>query len=145
MSEALQFFLEEENIITALDYPDAAIDYVFMLKKNDWQKLSDSWKNYSDDWKEGVCYLAGFIPLKQSNKILLMAFYEPNPKIKTQALLSIHQSINEEIEETDKCSFQFTSNDRKQLINELKLRNHENELYPEFEDLLDFLETNKTP
>lgn len=33
MSEALQFFLEEENIITALDYPDTAIDYVFMLKK----------------------------------------------------------------------------------------------------------------
>jgi hypothetical protein len=140
MPTVLQFFLNEENIITALDYPDTAIDYVYMLKPKDWQKLGDDWDNHSNSWKEGIAYLAGFIPLKETSIILLKAFYENESLIKTQALIAIYQSLSEELEETNKFTFKFQITDKDNILKELQQRAPDYAAYPEFKELRMLLE-----
>jgi hypothetical protein len=84
-----------------------------MLKPKDWKIICDDSDNHSSSWKEGVAYLEGFISMKETSNILLKAFYEKEPLIKTQALIAMCQSLSEELEETNKLSFNFDSIDKK--------------------------------
>jgi hypothetical protein len=80
-SEALDFFLNEKEVIAALDFPDEVIDYAFMLSKKEWQHLAQIFKTRSDLWKEGITYFAGFASVEDSVRILFQSIFENDEKI----------------------------------------------------------------
>ena len=139
MSDALRFFLDEEQVITALDFPVTGIDFVFMLNEKDWKTLTKEWESRSIQWKEGITYFAGFIELNQTSTILIKAIYETESLIVTQALFSIHQSITEELNETSKLSFTFNKKDKQKIIQELEYRKNDFDTFSELKELFLFL------
>lgn len=147
MTDALAYFLDEETVCAEVDFPDRGIDFAFMLKPADWKALLKKWDDYSDEWKNAISYFAGFAYLEDSAVIILKALYEKNEKIVLQALLSIYESMNAQIESeghkrkqtgkqpADKAVYTFSVKDRQKIQDELALRNKEFDVYPELKQL----------
>ena len=47
MNEYLSYFLDEKQVVDALDFPDDGIEYAYMLQKEDLDYLLDVWDKYS--------------------------------------------------------------------------------------------------
>lgn len=139
MSEELQYFLDEEQVCKATEDPDEGIDFIFMLKPNDWEILSDEWGNRSSDWKCGVTYFAGFCRLSINTQILYKAINEDEKQIKEQGLLSIHQSLTEENEETGSITYVFSEQNRMNVLEQLEKTSNEFKNYPEYTELKNLL------
>jgi hypothetical protein len=132
MSEALQFFLDNNQVKEAFMAPDEALDYIHILEVEDWKVILDQWDARDDEWKEAITYFAGFVNLKSSMKVLLRAINEKQKDVIDQGLLSIHQSITESDSDPD-----FTTVETKMIKSLLKTRI--NDEFPEYEELLKML------
>lgn len=151
MTDALAYFLDEETVCAEVDFPDRGIDFAFMLEPADWKALLKKWDDYSDEWKDAISYFAGFAYLEDSAVIILKALYEKNEKIVLQALFSIYESMNAEIESeghkrkqtgkqpSDKVAYTFSVKDRQKIQDELALRSNEFDVYPELKQLLEMI------
>lgn len=140
MSEALTFFLDEENVVNGLEYPDSAIDHVFMLHPSEWADLLLEWPARSAMWKEGITYFAAFVPMKESGQLLITALHDPDENIVFQSIFSIHQSLTEELDETGLISFIFNDNVKNKIRKELEEREDSFEEFPELTELLELLD-----
>lgn len=101
MNEALEFFLDEENVYEAIDSPDEAIDYIFMLEDEDLELLAKEWNKRDDEWKTAISYLIGNLKLKDNQKLLIKGLSEQNREIIKESLLALHQSITEDDDEPE--------------------------------------------
>lgn len=99
MNQYLGYFLNEKQVIDAIDFPDEGIEYAYMLQKVDLDYLLDVWDKYSLEWKVGISYFAGCAPLIDSLNLLIHGLNESNAEIKFQSLCSILQSASEELED----------------------------------------------
>lgn len=99
MNEYLRYFLDEKQVIDALDFPDDGIEYAYMLQKEDLDYLLDVWDKYSQEWRVGISYFAGCAPLADSLNLLIHGLNDSNEEIKFQSLCSILQSASEELED----------------------------------------------
>ena len=99
MNEYLSYFLDEKQVVEALDYPDDGIEYAYMLQKEDLDYLLDVWDKYSQEWRVGISYFAGCAPLADSLNLLIHGLNDSNEEIKFQSLCSILQSASEELED----------------------------------------------
>jgi hypothetical protein len=97
MKDYMNFFLDEEKVISASDQADEGIDYAYMLQKEDLDYLLEVWDQYNEDWKSGICFFAGCAPLEDSLNLLIHGLNDPNEEIKFQSLCSILQSADEEL------------------------------------------------
>ena len=95
----MNFFLDEEQVISASDIPDEGIDYAYMLQKEDLDYLLEVWDQYSEEWKSGICFFAGCAPLEDSLNLLIHGLNDSHEEIKFQSLCSILQSAEEELED----------------------------------------------
>jgi hypothetical protein len=151
MSEALQYFLDEQTLIKDIDFPDTGIDNVFMLKQEDWTVLLSKWDNYSNDWKSAMSYFAGFVFLEDSAELLYTALSEKDEKIKLQALFSIHESIMAELDHQQnkapnkpaKTGYKFSKENKDLVLNEIENHVNDFEFYPELEELQDYMKAVK--
>lgn len=139
MTEELRYFLDEEQVCKATEDPDEGIDYIFMLKPEDWKVLSDEWDNHSLDWKCGLTYFAGFCKLNLNEEILYKAINEDKKEIKEQGLLSMHQSLTEEHEETGSITYVFSEHDSTNVLEQLEKTSKEFKNYPEYTELKNML------
>jgi hypothetical protein len=140
MSEALAFFLNEENVITGLEFPDAGIDYVFMLHPSEWADLAIEWPTRSVTWKEGITYFAAFVPMKESGQLLISALHDMDENVVFQALFSIHQSLTEELDETGVISYILSDNVKRKITAELQQREDSFDEFPELTELLELVD-----
>jgi hypothetical protein len=140
MSNARDFFLNEESVTNALDFPDEAIDYAFMLSENDWHELRKEFKHRSDLWKESITYFAGFVLSVATITLLIEASNENNPIVKKQALVSIYQFLNYN-QNVNKFIVEHLVNNKTDLINTLQQSSDAFEEYPEFPALISILES----
>ena len=99
MKDYMNFFLDEEQVISASDIPDEGIDYAYMLQKEDLDYLLEVWDQYSEEWKSGICFFAGCAPLEDSLNLLIHGLNDSHEEIKFQSLCSILQSAEEELED----------------------------------------------
>ena len=99
MNEYLRYFLDEKQVVDALDFPDDGIEYAYMLQKEDLDYLLDVWDKYSQEWRVGISYFAGCAPLADSLNLLIHGLNDSNEEIKFQSLCSILQSASEELED----------------------------------------------
>lgn len=99
MNEYLSYFLDEKQVVDALDFPDDGIEYAYMLQKEDLDYLLDVWDKYSQEWRVGISYFAGCAPLADSLNLLIHGLNDSNEEIKFQSLCSILQSASEELED----------------------------------------------
>jgi hypothetical protein len=99
MNEYLSYFLDEKQVVEALDFPDDGIEYAYMLQKEDLDYLLDVWDKYSQEWRVGISYFAGCAPLADSLNLLIHGLNDSNEEIKFQSLCSILQSASEELED----------------------------------------------
>jgi len=139
MTEELQYFLDEEQVCKATEDPDEGIDYIFMLKPEDWKILSDEWDDRSSDWKSGLTYFSGFCRLNINAEILYKAINEDEKELKEQGLLSLHQSLTEENEETGSVTYIFSEQDRTNILEQLEKTSKEFKNNPEYIELKNML------
>lgn len=99
MNDYLSYFLDEKQVIDALDFPDDGIEYAYMLQKEDLDYLLEVWDKYSSEWKVGISYFAGCAPLIDSLNLLIHGLNDSHEEIKFQSLCSILQSAAEELED----------------------------------------------
>ena len=99
MNPYLSYFLDEKQVTEALDFPDEAIEYAYMLQKEDLDYLLDVWDKYSQGWRVGISYFAGCAPLADSLNLLIHGLNDGDEEIKFQSLCSILQSASEELED----------------------------------------------
>ena len=101
MNAYLSYFLNEEQVIAALDDPEEGIDQAYMLQKEDLDYLLEVWDQYSEEWRIGICYFAGCATLDDSLNLLIHGLNNSNDEVKFQSLCSILQSASEEFEDSD--------------------------------------------
>lgn len=135
LSEALQYFLDEERLCAEIEFPDTGIDYAFMLKEEDWKVLKEKWEIYSDEWKKAITYFAGFSYLNQSACILIKALHHGEIEIITESLFAIYESLKAELDNEGKTNYVFTERDKEKIILEIEKRKNELDLYPELIEL----------
>ncbi len=139
MSDALDFFMDEERVIASLDFPDEGIDYVFMLDPSEWNSLLNNWESYSKDWRIGITYFAGFKRMEESGGVILKALREGGDELMLQAFFSLYQSLSDELEETKSIMTSFSDVDLKFINDSFCLANYDNEKHSEFKELNLFL------
>ena len=96
MNEALRFFLDDEKVREAEEYPDNGMDYIFMLQPSDWEHLCNVWNDKDMDWKITLTYFAGFVALEQSCPLLSLAINDQHKEIVGESILSFHNSLTDE-------------------------------------------------
>lgn len=140
MKEALNYFLNEERICNETEDPDEGIDYIFMLDPEEWKILMGEWNDRSISWKSAVTYFAGFRRLSINKEILMNAINDEATGVYEQGLLSLHQTLTEEWEETGSISIALLSEQEKKTISE-KLENTGDRFkeFPEYNELANLL------
>ena len=139
MTEALKYFLDDSQILKETEDPDEGIDYIFMLESAEWTVLENEWDKRSEEWKGGIAYFAGFCRLISNKEILLKAISDTSKDVYEQGLLSLHQSITEEIEETGKFFYQLSENEKEVVINRLNQTSEKFKKFPEYTELSQIL------
>jgi hypothetical protein len=140
MSEALAFFLNEENVITGLEFPDAGIDYVFMLHPSEWADIQLEWPARTSMWKEGITFFAAFVPMKESGQLLILALHDSDENVVFQALFSIHQSLIDELDETGVISYSMSDLVKRKIKDELQEREDSFDEFSELTELMELLD-----
>jgi hypothetical protein len=140
MSEALAFFLNEENVLAGLENPDAGIDYVYMMHPSEWAELMFEWPSRTPMWKEGITYFAAFVPMHESGQVMIAALYDLDENIVFQSLFSIHQSLTEELDDTGLVQFIFTEDVKQKIRTELLNREDSFDEFQELTELMDLLD-----
>lgn len=132
MEEALNFFLNNENIHASIDAPDEAIDYIFMLDDSELDVLAKEWDSRDNEWKSAISYLIGNLKLHDIQDFLLKGLADNDSAVVEQTLLSLHQSITEN--ETDNLDiFEDIKNSAFVALEKI------NSKYPEIRELKNIL------
>ncbi len=139
MNEALNYFLNEEQICNETEDPDEGIDYIFMLELEEWKTLMDEWNNRSISWKSTVTYFAGFRRLPVNKEILIKAIYDEAISVYEQGFLSLHQTLTEEWEETGSTSVALSELEKKAILERLEKAGDSFRQFPEYNELANLL------
>jgi hypothetical protein len=135
----MNFFLDEEQVISASDIPDEGIDYAYMLQKEDLDYLLEVWDQYSEEWKSGICFFAGCAPLEDSLNLLIHGLNDPHEEIKFQSLCSILQSAEEELEDFENLPSILNPLLIRRLMTEVQQSSQQHILEEDFPEVLSAL------
>jgi hypothetical protein len=113
-SEAFRWL--DRNMVAAMDAPDEAFDWVFMLGPDDWILLEQVWPNRSSEWREACAYVIEG-PVNPSQRLLRLALADPYDEVATQAAVSICSQV---LDHSDEISFDASLAPR---LRELRRRN----------------------
>jgi hypothetical protein len=96
-SDAFQWL--DRHMVDAIDAPDEAMDWVYMLKDRDWPLLEAVWSERPSEWREACAYVFCNGPVLESQRILRMALFDDDPRVASQAAdtLSGHHAIEENL------------------------------------------------
>jgi hypothetical protein len=136
MKDYMNFFLDEEQVISASDQLDVGIEYAYMLQKEDLDYLLEVWDQYSEEWKSGICFFAGCAPLEDSLNLLIHGLNDSHEEIKFQALCSILQSAEEELEDFGNLPSILNPLLIKRLISEVMHSSQQHLLEEDFPEVL---------
>jgi len=135
MEEALNYFLNEEQVCNETEDPDEGIDYIFMLDPEEWGILVGAWNDRSISWKSAVTYFAGFRRLSVNKEILMKAINDEAISVYEQGLLSLHQTLTEEWEETGSNSTALSEQEKKAILEKLEKTSDGFREFPEYNEL----------
>ena len=139
MKEALIYFLNEEQVCKETEDPDEGIDYIFMLDHEEWKILNREWNDRSISWKSAVTYFAGFRRLTVNKEILIKAIRDEATIVYEQGLLSLHQTLTEELEETGSISIALSEQEKKTILEKLEMTSDRFKEFPEYNELASIL------
>ncbi len=139
MKDYMNFFLDEEQVISASDQPDEGIDYAYMLQKEDLDYLLEVWDQYSEEWKSGICFFVGCAPLEDSLNLLIHGLNDSHEEIKFQSLCSILQSAEEELEDFGNLPSILNPLLVKRLMTEIQQSSQQHVLEEDFPEVLSAL------
>jgi hypothetical protein len=139
MKDYMNFFLDEEQVISASDIPDEGIDYAYMLQKEDLDYLLEVWDQYSEEWKSGICFFAGCAPLEDSLNLLIHGLNDSHEEIKFQSLCSILQSAEEELEDFENLPSILNPLLIRRLMTEVQQSSQQHILEEDFPEVLSAL------
>ncbi|MFD0711444.1 hypothetical protein [Paenibacillus sp. GCM10027626] len=139
MKEALNYFLNEEQVCNETEDPDEGIDYIFMLDPEEWKILMGEWNDRSISWKSAVTYFAGFRRLPVNKEILMKAINDEASSVYEQGLLSLHQTLTEEWEETGSTSIALSELEKKTILEKLEKTSDRFREFPEYNELANLL------
>ncbi|GAA4874831.1 hypothetical protein GCM10023310_63060 [Paenibacillus vulneris] len=139
MKEALDYFLNEDQVCSGTEDPDEGIDYIFMLDPEEWAILMGEWNHRSISWKSGVTYFAGFRRLPVNKEILMKAIHDEATSVYEQGLLSLHQTLTEEWEETGSTSAALSEQEKGTVLEKLTHTSDSFREYPEYNELINLL------
>lgn len=96
-SDAFQWL--DRHVVDALEAPDEAFDWVYMLKDRDWPLLEAVWSERPSEWREACSYVFCNGPVLKSQRILRMALFDDDPRVAATAAdtLSGHHAIEENL------------------------------------------------
>jgi len=86
-SDALRWL--DRNMVSSLESPDEAFDWVFMLKPGDWSILEAIWNRRPAPWREACTYIVGEGPVIPSQNLLRLALADENEAVAVQAATSL--------------------------------------------------------
>jgi hypothetical protein len=136
-------FLNEERVCNDAEDPDEGIDYIFMLDPGEWEILADEWKDRSIAWRCAVTYFAGFLRLPVNKEFLMKAINDEAISVYEQGLLSLHQTLIEEWEETGNISIVLSEQEKKTVLEKLETTSDRFEEFPEYNELANLLKMNR--
>ena len=139
MKEALIYFLNEEQVCKETEDPDEGIDYIFLLYHEEWKILNREWNDRSISWKSAVTYFAGFRRLTVNKEILIKAIRDEATIVYEQGLLSLHQTLTEELEETGSISIALSEQEKKTILEKLEMTSDRFKEFPEYNELASIL------
>jgi hypothetical protein len=139
MKDYMNFFLDEEQVISASDIPDEGIDYAYMLQKEDLDYLLEMWDQYGEEWKSGICFFAGCAPLEDSLNLLIHGLNDSHEEIKFQSLCSILQSAEEELEDFENLPSILNPLLIRRLMTEVQQSSQQHILEEDFPEVLSAL------
>jgi len=139
MKEALDYFLNEEKVCNGTEDPDEGIDYIFMLDQEEWKILVGEWNDRSISWKSVVTYFVGFLRLPVNKEILIKAINDEAISVYEQGLLSLHQTLIEEWEETGITSIALSEQEKKTILERLEKTSDSFREFPEYNELANLL------
>jgi|GEM_PF-2457290 len=139
MKEALNYFLNEEQVCKGTEDPDEGIDNIFMLDSEEWEILTGAWSDRSISWKCAVTYFAGFRRLSVNKEILMKAINDGATSVYEQGLLSLHQTLTEEWEETGSTLIALFEQEKKTILEKLEKTNDSFREFPEYNELANLL------
>lgn len=139
MNAYLSYFLDEKQVIEAMDLPDEGIEYAYMLQKEDLDYLLDVWDKYSQEWRVGISYFAGCATLADSLNLLIHGLNDGDEEIKFQSLCSILQSASEELEDFGEIPIILNPLLINRLLIEIRNSSQIHVLQDDFNDIIDAL------
>ena len=96
-SEAFQWL--DQHVVDALEAPDEAFDWVFMLKERDWPLLEAVWRERPTEWREAYSYILCNGPVQESQRILRLALFDNDPNVAAEAAATLlgHHAIDKNL------------------------------------------------
>jgi len=133
MTEALNFFLDDEHVLKVTENPDEGIDYIFMLERLEWEIIENEWHRRPEEWKSGITYLLGFCSLDSNKDMLFLAITDKSENIYEEGLLSLYHSITEE---TEMLPNRLSLKEKNIVFNQLNKTSKKFRAFPEYKELV---------
>jgi hypothetical protein len=114
--------------------PDAAMDWIYMMGKDDWQALNEAFNSRSNDWKCNCLYILGTGPL-EGLPLLKAALDDINPEVAFEAALGYSRLFLNNLEEGEISKNDIEENTI-QRLREIVKENPQEEEIAEIEEFL---------